>query len=109
MISMDQVLSDELRLWPLVHGSFRLPDTATIIRGAGLQAPGSRCKGGNTFSYDEALGRNNYVFLAPANLKGNYGFGTFLLVDPLILQEPGVGFAIYDVGEILRMIDWFLE
>ena len=99
----------ELHLWPLVDGSFILHKNAEDIRMFGLMAPGKGSRGLNTFDYDMVLERNNYIFLEPVRLRGGYGFGQFLFVHPNILTKPGVRFALEDVGELVRQIDYFLE
>ena len=105
---MDYFSKDELRLWPLMHGSLTLYENFEKIRELGLKAPMSGEKGLNTFNYDIALGRNDYVFLAPVRITGGYGWGSFLLIDPEIIVKLGVRFSIRDIGELITQIHLYL-
>ena len=106
---MGSISASELRLWPLIHGSITLYENCDRIRQDGLVAPEGDRKGLNTFSYDMILNRNNYVFLAPARLKGGYGSGNFLLIDPAVLRNKRVRFSLRDIGKIITQIEKFLS
>lgn len=108
---MDLVDANELRLWPLVHGSGTLYKNHENIKINGLKAHvGSDRKALNTFSYDISLKRNEYIFLAPARLSGGYGFGSFILIDPLVvIGNEGVKFLLRDIGDLISQIDIYLS
>jgi hypothetical protein len=95
---------DELRKWPLIHGSLALSSAIESIRHTGLVAPGKARKGINSSSEDAELGRTNYVFLAPVSFRRNYGLGTFMLVDPRVLQKRGIRFTRFDIVKAIEYI-----
>lgn len=94
----------ELRIWPLLYGSFTLPGSSEAIRTHGLHAPGATGRQSNSFKYDTILGRTDYVFLAPPSIWG-YGLGAVVLVDPSVLEIEGAWGSLYDAGEVMRQVD----
>jgi hypothetical protein len=99
------VASEELRRWPLMHGT--LADSVELeeMRIRGLTSPaGRREKATSSTPFDVALGRTQHVFLAPLSFRGNYGFGAFILVDPVVLEKEDVWFADQDIKEAIECI-----
>ena len=96
--------ADELVRWPLMHGTLAYGDELNGIKANGLIAG----RATNSYNYDEAVGRNACVFLAPATFRLQYGFGrSSILIDPLILARKGLRCSDRDVGEVfdaLRII-----
>ena len=104
-IQIDQsVLPEELKLWPLVHGSHNLNKNHMAIRQNGLLAPSKTSRPSNTRWEDKLMNRDEYIFLAPIRLKNGYGLGSFLLVDPVILSFPDNHYYLYDSIELVREI-----
>ena len=99
------ITATELALWPLVHGIgilLHLPLSAQInlIKTKGLLAPNSnRAQSNSSELYDPVLGWNNVVFLSPVRFRGGYGYGSFVVVDPAILWQPGVRCSLYDLSD----------
>lgn len=102
-------IGQELRQWPLVHGSFNLVKYCDEIRDKGLLAPTFTSKPTNSRWEDQLLGRDKYVFTAPIRIKNGYGLGELVLIDPLILETPGIRYALYDVVEFIKQVRCFLE
>ena len=100
-----KLTSAELSLWPLLHGSLNLSKNVAAIRDSGLRA-GSAA---NSFDYDRQLGRTSFVFLQPARVRGGYGLGDFVAIDPGVLRQPGVKGALWDVSDLLRQISRLLD
>jgi hypothetical protein len=100
-----RVESTELRKWPLTHGTLAGPADLAAIRERGLKAGAET----NSCWFDEVLGRTAFVFLAPANIRFNYGFGIGILVDPAVLQVPGIRFSILDVRDVVECVKVILE
>jgi hypothetical protein len=99
------VEANDLRKWPLTHGTTADVADLGVIREKGLVAgPGT-----NSRWFDEELGRTTSVFVAPANTRFNYGYGKGILVDPAVLQQPGVQFASQDVFEVVECLKVLLE
>ena len=69
------VTATELRKWPLMHGTLAYGKELEDIKSNGLIA--GRISNSNV--YDEMLGRKEFVFLAPATFRLQYGLG-----DPLV-------------------------
>jgi hypothetical protein len=91
------VIGEELRKWPLMHGTLQTQQELEDIRRSGLIATKPKV---NSFDYDYELGRINFVFLAPASFRLNYGFGCgSVLVDSAILQRKDLRFSDRDLGE----------
>lgn len=102
---LDQpVTEDEIRQYPLMHGTLLWPERAESIRHTGLLAPSVANDASNSFEYDRVLGRTEYVYLAPPTFHGSYGFGTFVLVDPVVLDIPGNRYSALDIGEAVAAV-----
>lgn len=99
----------ELRKWPLIHGSPTMSSNLHAIRNNGLLSPSETGGGLNSFDYDRILGRTEYVYLSVPRLRGNYGLGSFILVDPRVLELSGVTCALYDVGEVVLQVERLSE
>jgi hypothetical protein len=84
----------DLRKLPLIHGSLTFSKTWERIATEGLVA--SARTSGNSFRWDHALGRRPFVFLQPATVNMSYGMGDIVLVDPMILETPGVCCLLHD-------------
>ena len=95
----DPVVAEELRKWPLMHGTLETGPELEGIRRAGLITGKSKA---NSFDYDREIGRTNFVFLAPATFHLNYGYGRgSVLVDSAILQREDLRFSDRDLGEVV--------
>jgi hypothetical protein len=66
-------------------------------------------KAANSFGYDTALGRTKYVFVGTASFRFNYGFGSGILIDPAVLDKPGVECSEQDIGDAIKCMQIWLE
>jgi hypothetical protein len=91
-----KVDATELRKWPLMHGTTNCcEEDIKSMQTVGLIAKYKT----NSFWYDAALERTQYVFVKPPNFSWPYGLGKGLLVDPSVLQKPDILFFDQDIGE----------
>lgn len=99
--------ADELKKWPLMHGSDTTAEGLADMRRNGLISG----RGTNSYGYDEALGRTKRVFLAPSSFRLNYGYGgCAILVDPAILsRRSDLRFSHRDIGEAIECLHIILE
>lgn len=88
------VAAQELKKWPLMHGTRCTGQELQQIRQAGLIAGRANS---NSNDYDYELGRTGFVFLALASFLGNYGFGCAVLVDSAVLGGTDLRFSDQDV------------
>jgi hypothetical protein len=100
----------QLLTCPLVHAFLNTSEKSENIRRCGLIAPGKGGRGFNSFYYDESLGRVEFVFTSTLRLHPDYawGFDTFVLIDPIVLYEPGVEFSLIDIGQVVDQVKWNL-
>lgn len=109
-----EVTASELRKWPLVHGSLGLKDDWPLFRERGIRVRGGQSKGFNSNRLDAATGRDRYIFAQPFRISGGYGYGSYLLLNPMILNRPGVKCLLQDpqttiFGHLLPAIMCYLE
>jgi hypothetical protein len=79
-----KVDATELRKWPLMHGTTNCcEEDIKSMQTVGLIAKYKT----NSFWYDAALERTQYVFVKPPNFSWPYGLGKGLLVDPSVGGE----------------------
>ena len=90
----------ELQKWPLMHGTWVERQVVDKICVEGLRAGSKE----NSFPYDDALGRSDWVFLSTASFRFNYGNGLGFLIDPAILTDADVVFSYQDIGEAYRYV-----
>ena len=96
------VAAEELRKWPLMHGTLCTGAELEEIRREGLIAVTRNL---NSFDYDHELGRTDFVFLAPASFRLNYGFGLGgVLVDSAVLQRSDLDFSDNDLGAVVECL-----
>lgn len=102
----ETVEAEQLKLWPLMHGSYSLyGEQLENARKDGLLS-GSRT---NSCDYDEILGRTEYVFVAPATFRFNYG-GAGILIDPLILERrTDIRYSDQDIESAITCTKVWLE
>ena len=99
-------------MWPLMHGTLATTFDVEAIRIGGLIGSRQEKEAINSslfWEFEEALGRTNHVFLAPLTFQGNYGIGTFILVDPLVLRKDNVWFADQDIKGAVECVNIKIE
>jgi len=102
-ILQQPVVAEELRKWPLMHGTLCPREELEHMKIEGLIA-GKAAP--NSFDYDRELGRTNSVFLAPASFRMNYGFGVgSVFVDAALLSNRrDLRFSDLDVGSAVECL-----
>ena len=95
---------NELKCLPLTHGSLLLDGHWEEISKQGLVAFSGSKKGVNTFNFDFAMGRHEYVFLSTARRHG-YGMGNMVVIHPSLLVESECTCFLNDPGEAGGMFD----
>jgi len=96
------VVADELRKWPLMHGTLQTGRELEDIRQGGLIATKPKL---NPLPFGEELGLANFVFLAPASFRLNYGYSLgAILVDPAVLQRQDLRFSDRDLGDVIDFL-----
>tara|TARA_R110002095_G_scaffold53910_2_gene46642 strand:+ start:97 stop:852 length:756 start_codon:yes stop_codon:yes gene_type:complete len=91
--------STDLKSMPLIHGSLMLYENWEAIKKEGLRAAGGKTSGPNSFKIDEALGRNNYVFLTTLRKTGTFGQGDYVIVHPEVIGKDKTLGILNDPGE----------
>src|ERR1039458_776916 len=112
-IMKQPVSAVELQKWPLKHGTYRAYDkNIEDMRISGLRADGGEPdeRSPHSSNYDRALGRADYVFLAPADFRFSYGSGAGgFLVDPDVLAMEGTVCADQDIASAFECLEMAVD
>jgi hypothetical protein len=98
------LVAEELRKWPLMHGTDRTGQELEQIRREGLVAGSAS----NSQDYDRELGRTDFVFLTLASFLVNYGWCA-ILVDSAVLERKDLGFSDQDVRVAIDCLKILIE